>query len=116
MLAGNGKFGSKKFPLILGDKIQMVKFSISLFLVESLIKNPLNSRTSYDIDVKIRPLSKLDKGDTLIPEILMKTSSQQVINSLLFFSILASFLAVQNPEFGCMTRSLNFFLANYLFV
>ena len=116
MQAGNAKFGINKFPLILGDKIQMGRFSISLFLVESPIKNRLNSRASYDIDVKIRPLFKLDKGDTLTAKILMKTSSQQVINSSLFSSILASFLAIQNPEFRRIARSLNFFLADYLFV
>lgn len=43
------------------DKIQIELFSISGFLVKSLVnKNCLNYRTRNDINMKFEPLSKLD--------------------------------------------------------
>ena len=51
-------------PWIL-DIIQTAVFSVSGFLVKILIdKNCLNVRTSYHIDIKLGPLSKLEKGNT----------------------------------------------------
>ena len=47
------------------DKAQTGVFSISQFLVKSLIhKNCHNFRTCNDIGVKLRPLTKLEKRNT----------------------------------------------------
>lgn len=47
------------------EKIQAEVYSISKFLIKSLInKNCLNSRTIYDIGMKLESLSKLGKRNT----------------------------------------------------
>ena len=48
------------------DKIQTGLLSISAFLVKSHMKELRNSKTNYNIDMKLGPLSSLEKRDTLI--------------------------------------------------
>ena len=46
------------------DKTKTVAFPIFGFLVNSSQKSCLNSRTSNDIDMKLGPVTKLDKRNT----------------------------------------------------
>ena len=45
------------------DKIQVGQFSISVFLIKPLMKSCRDSKTSYDIDVKLKDhyLNLMDK-------------------------------------------------------
>ena len=53
---------------------------------QSLIKgNCHNSRTSDDIDMKLEPVTKLDKRKKATSKKLMMTSCQKILMSLLFF-------------------------------
>ena len=62
-------------PQIL-DKIQTVVFSITGFLVKSLTNEDcLNSRTSNDTDMKLGPLSNLDKKITTSKKLTMTSCS-----------------------------------------
>ena len=62
-------------PQFLEDKIQTRLFSVSTFLVQSLMKKLRNSRNIYGIEVKLGPLSKLDKRNTLTSKKLTMTFS-----------------------------------------
>ena len=71
---------------ILG-KTQTWLFQISS---QSLIKeNCHDSRTSADIDMKLEPVSKLDKRNKTTSKKLM-TSGQKILTSLLFFQFTAN--------------------------
>ena len=58
---------------------------------QSLIKvNYHNSRTSDDIDMKLGPVTKLDKRNKTAPKKLTMTSCWQVVTSLSFFWFMAN--------------------------
>ena len=58
---------------------------------QSLIKkNCNNSRTSNDIDIKLGPVIKLNKKNTVTLKKFMMMSCQQIVMSLLFFQFMAN--------------------------
>ena len=58
---------------------------------QSLIKkNCYNSRTSNDIDIKLGPVIKLNKKNTVTLKKLTMMSCQQIVMSLLFFQFMAN--------------------------
>ena len=77
---------------LLEDKTQTGVISISACLVKHLMKKLHNSRTSYGNDVKLGPLSKTDKSDTL-------TSERFDDNVIVIFSTFVQFGAIQKPKF-----------------
>ena len=75
---------------ILG-KTQTGVFPISGFLVNPLLKeNCHKSRTGNDIDMKLGPVTKLDKRNKITSKKLTVTSCQQVLTSLSFFLIMTN--------------------------
>ena len=66
------------------DKIQIELFSISGFLVKSLVnKNCLNYRTRNDINMKFEPLSKVDlRENQLTGFYMIGTSVMKDLNEL----------------------------------
>ena len=89
------------------DKTQTGFLSISAFLVKSLIKRLHNSRTNYGIDMKLKPLSKFHKRNTL-------TSKKFGDELVVVFSILGKLGVVYKPDSRRMVRDLNFSMNNYL--
>ena len=68
-------------------KLEFVSNILSVVGVKSLInKNSDNSRTSNNIDVKLRPLIKLNMRKTTTLKQLMMTLCQQIMMSLLFIA------------------------------
>ena len=58
---------------------------------QSLIKeNCYNSRTSDDIDMKLGPVTKLDKRNKTTSKNLTLTSCRKIVTSLSFFGFLAN--------------------------
>ena len=58
---------------------------------QSLIKeNCHNSRTSDDIDMKLGPITELDKRNEVTSKKLTMTSFWQIVISLLFFRFIAN--------------------------
>ena len=58
---------------------------------QSLIKeNCHNSRTSDDIDMKLGPITELDKRNEVTSKKLTMTSFSQIVISLLFFRFIAN--------------------------
>ena len=58
---------------------------------QSLIKkNCYNSRISNDIDIKLGPVIKLNKKNTVTLKKLTMMSCQQIVMSLLFFQFMAN--------------------------
>ena len=58
---------------------------------QSLIKvNCHNSRTSDDIDMKLGPVTKLDKRNKIIAKNLTITSCRQIMTSFSFFRFMAN--------------------------
>ena len=58
---------------------------------QSLIKeNCYNSRTSDDIDMKLGPVTKLDKRNKTTSKNLTMTSCRKIVMSLSFFKFLAN--------------------------
>ena len=77
-------------PLDIGPKSDV---GISDFQIsgQSLIKESFhNSRTSDDIDMKLEPVTKIDKRNKITSKNLTVTSCQQVLTSLLFFQFMAT--------------------------
>ena len=71
---------------------------------QSLIKeNCHNSRTSDDIDMKLGPVTKLDKRNKTASKKFDDTSCQKVVTSLSFFQITPTW---SNLEAGFRTHSL----------
>ena len=65
--------------------------SDSLISGQSLINvNCYNSRISYDIDMKLRSATKLDKKDTVTSNKLTMISCRQFVASLSFFRLIAN--------------------------
>ena len=58
---------------------------------QSLIKgNCHNSRTSNDIDMKLGPVTKIDKINKTTSKKLTMVSCQQIVTSLFFFQFMAN--------------------------
>ena len=53
-------------------------------------ENCHNSRTSNDIDIKLGPVTKLDKRKTATSKTFVITSCQQIVPSLSFFRFMAN--------------------------
>ena len=68
----------------------MEVFPISGFLVNPLKIPCHNSRTSDDIDMKLGPVTKLNKRNKTTSKNLMMTSFWEVATSLSFFGFLAN--------------------------
>ena len=63
---------------------------------QSLIKeNCHNSRTSDDIDIKIRPVTTLEKKNMATSKNWTITSCQQIVTSLFFLRIYGQYAAIQ---------------------
>ena len=72
-------------------------------LGQSLIKGSShNYRTSDNIDMKLRSVTKLDKRNKTIQKKLMMTSCRKIVTSLLFLQ----FIANLDPKAGFRTYSL----------
>ena len=54
------------------------------------MKNCPNSRTINDIDMKIGPITKIDKRNTATSKNITMTSSRQILTSLSFFQFMAN--------------------------
>ena len=68
---------------------------------QSLIKeNCHNSRTNDDIDMKLGPVTKLEKRNKTTSKKLTITSYQKIVTSLSFFRFMANLekSAIRNPE------------------
>ena len=86
------KVGSRNLPQS-PDIRQNSDGSISDFGIsgQSLIKeNYHNSRTGDDIDMKIRPVTKLDKRNKTASKKLTLTSCRKIVTSLSFFGFLTN--------------------------
>ena len=55
-----------------------------------ITENCQNSRTSDDIDMKLGPVTKLDKRNKTASKQLTMTSCQKIVTSLLFFRFMAN--------------------------
>ena len=75
-------------PQILG-KTQTGVFLISGFM-DNRNENYHDSRNSHDIDMKLGPVTKHDKGNTLTSKKLTTTSYQQIVTSMSFFQFQAN--------------------------
>ena len=65
-----------------------------------------NSRTSHDIDMKLGPLTKLDKSNTTtLKKNLTMTSCWKIVTSFSFFPIYGQFVTIQKPDSKCMVIS-----------
>ena len=96
------------------DKTQTGIFLISRFLVKSLInKNSQNSRTNDDIDLKLEPVTKLDKRHTMSKKIDndIRLANYDVI---ITFTIYGWFRANWNPDSGHMVYDLYIFIKSNL--
>ena len=96
------------------DKTQTGIFLISRFLVKSPInKNCQNSRTNDDIDLKLEPVTKLDKRHT----ISKKFDNDIVLGNfdvIITFTISGCFRANWNPDYGHMVYDLYIFIKSNL--
>ena len=96
------------------DKTQTGIFLISRFLVKSPInKNCQNSRTNDDIDLKLEPVTKLDKRHTISKKIDndIRLANYDVI---ITFTIYGWFRANWNPDSGHMVYDLYIFIKSNL--
>ena len=70
---------------------------------QSLIKgNCHNSRTSDDIDMKLGPVTKLDKGNKTKPKKFDHEVMSQNCDVIVIFSIYCQFGGIRNPDSGCL--------------
>ena len=75
-------------PQIL-DKVQVGEFPISRILVKFLInKNYHNCKTSNDIDMKLGPVTKLDKRNMTTPNNLTMNLCRQNLRLSSFFQLM----------------------------
>ena len=78
------------------DKTQTRVFSISRFLVEFLIKKYChNSRTSNDIDIKLRAVTKLDKRNAATSKKYGHDLDSVNYDFIVIFPIFARFGAIR---------------------
>ena len=67
---------------------------------QSLIKeNSHNSRTSHDIDIKLRPVTKFDKSNRTTSKKFDVVAMSENCDVIVFFQIFGQFRAVQRPDF-----------------
>ena len=92
-----------------GNSWFVVKFGVTL-----INKDCHNSRTSDDIDMKLRLLAKFDKRNTKMWKRLMMTSCQEIITSLGFFSIYDQFCAIQRLDSRYIVHYSSMFMNNLL--
>ena len=70
---------------------------------QSLIKgNCHNSRTSDGIDMKLGPVTKLDKGNKTKPKKFDHEVRSQNCDVIVIFSIYCQFGGIRNPDSGCL--------------
>ena len=97
------------------EKTQMEVFSISGFIVKSLInKDCPNSRTSDVIDITLGPLTKLDKRNTKRSKKLTMISCQEILTALLFIQLIGQFGAIQKLNSKCIALYSSIFINNLL--
>ena len=82
---------------------------------QSLIKvNCHNSRTSDDIDVKLGPVTKLDKRNKIrskkFDDDVMSANSDVIV----IFPIYGQFGAIRKPDSGCIACKIYIFINNNL--
>ena len=87
--------------LLILDKTQTRVFLVSGFLVKFLInKNCLNPRTSHDIDMKLEPVSKLDKWITTTSKKIDSHFIAANYDFITIFPIFGQFGAIRNLDSG----------------
>ena len=70
---------------------------------QSLIKgNCHNSRTSDGIDMKLGPVTKLDKGNKTKSKKFDHEVMSQNCDVIVIFSIYCQFGGIRNPDSGCL--------------
>ena len=85
--------------LQISDKTQTRVFPISSFLVKFFInKSCRESTTSDDIDMKLGPVTKLDKRNTTTSKEFEVTSCRQIMTPASLFLIDGWFATLQNPD------------------
>ena len=92
-----------------GNSWFVVKFGVTL-----INKDYHNSRTSDDIDMKLRLLAKFDKRNTKMWKRLMMTSCQEIMTSLVLFSIYDQFCAIQRLDSRYIVHYSSMFMNNLL--
>ena len=70
---------------------------------QSLMKgNCHNSRTSDGIDMKLGPVTKLNKGNKTKPKKFDHEVMSQNCDVIVIFSIYCQFGGIRNPDSGCL--------------
>ena len=73
-----------------------------------------NSRTSNDNEMKLGPITKLNKRNMAMSKNLTMTSCRQIVSSLSFFQFMAKFGAIRKPDCGRMVCKSDIFINNNL--
>ena len=81
-------------------KTQTWVFPVSGFLISSLTVNSHNSRTSNDIDIKLEPVTKLDKRSTTTSKKLYDSVMLGNCDVIVIFQIYDQFGAIRTKESG----------------
>ena len=77
-------------------------------------ENCYNSRTSHDIDIKRRPVTKLDKKNSSTSETFDDDIMPSNCDVIVFFLIYGQFAAIRRPESGRMVYKTYIFINNNL--
>ena len=93
---------------ILG-KSQTGVFQISRFCQSLLKENYHNSRTSDDIDMRLRPVTKPHKRNKTTSKMFNDDGMSENCDVILIFPIYGQFGAIRKPDFGLMKLSHNCF-------
>ena len=78
--------------------------------VESFINK--NTRTSYDIHIKLGPVTKLDKGNTEMSKTFDDDAMSANCDVIVFFPIYGQFAAIWKPDSGRMVCKTYIFVNN----
>ena len=71
---------------------------------QSLIKKNYNSRTSDDIEVKLGPVTKIDKRNkTASKNLAMMSCWHCYFDIIVIFPIYGPFEAIEKPDSGCIS-------------
>ena len=78
-------------------------------------ENCLNSRTSDDIDMKLVPVTKLDKRNKPTSKKFDDNVMSENCDVILLFPIYSQFGAIQVPDSGCIACKIYIFINSNLF-
>ena len=73
-----------------------------------------NSRTSYDIDIKLGPVTKLDKRNTATSKKIDSDAMSENCDVIVFFQIYGQFEAIQKSDCGNMVYETYIFINSSL--